>query len=780
VAAAVIATSAVAAAADTPASATTDSGQLEEIVVTARFKSETIDNTPIAITALTGADMDARGMASVLDVANDAPNVVLRTGQSGYGKSAVAFIRGIGQNDFDFALEPGVGIYIDDVYFATIFGSIFDLVDVDRVEVLRGPQGTLFGKNSEGGALRLYSVQPKGDDSGYLDAGYGSFNRERFRAAYDFAIVPDLLSARISGLSNTADGYVKVVDFACAHPALAGNLKPTITLISSGGTGGNCQVGDEGSENTQSIRGEVKWTPSNTFQALLEADFTKDDGSPAPSVMLKIEPNLVGSGLGGFNTAVAIPTYGIPVDSRFVPTNPYTTYSSFADSRLGIQMPKIDDVTQMGGGATLLWDVTDKIRIKSVSGYRDYYGAFAQDADGSPLAALLAYNIVDHHQFSQEVSATGNAELFSRPVEWTVGGFYLDSYSRNSAFVDLAEFGLAFNMNDPAIDINRSGYLHSIYHLTDQLSLELGYRYTRESKDYTFYRGLIELGGAPATGLLFPVTTGRSAFSRSDYKGALSYQITEDTLTYVSVTTGFKAGGINPRPVDAAQIVPFGPETVTSYEAGVKSQLFDKRLNVRFAGFYMAYNNLQQNAVGLDTTGEIADIVTNVGKVGISGLELEVQARPIPELNLDGSIGGLNYHTISLGSAALIPVAAGGPTKDSLPIGVPLLKANVGADYTVKLADFGDLTPRADYTYQSTSYWDLARSSALTMPAYGILNLHLTYKPPKGKWSAALEVTNATNKIYYQNYGPNLAQQGLLDAVIAPPREYLGSVRYTF
>jgi iron complex outermembrane receptor protein len=541
-------------------------------------------------------------------------------------------------------------------------------------------------------------------------------------------------------------------------------------------------VGDEGSENTQSVRGELKWKPTDNFQALIEADFTKDDGSPAPAVMMQINPAIPGAGLAGINASYNVPTFGIPLDGRFVParSNPYTTYSSFSDPKLGLTIPQVDNVNQWGGAITLLWDPTDKVRVKSVSGYRAYDGAFAQDGSGSPLVALLAYNTVSHHQLSEEVSATGSADLFSRPFEWTVGGYYLDSFSRNGGIADLAEFGLAFNLNDPVIDINRSAFLHGIYHITDKLSFELGYRYTTEDKEYTFYRGLIELGGAPAGGLLFPVTTGNSAFSRNDYKGALSYQITDDMLTYFSVTTGFKAGGINPRPVDAAQILPFGPETVTSYEAGIKTQLLDHHMTVRFAAFFSDYNNLQQSAIGVDATGTVANIVTNVGRVGISGAELEVQARPTPDLNLDASVGGLNYHTINLGAAGLIGVAAGGPTMDSLPIGVPVWKGNVGADYTFHLGNFGSVTPRADFTYQSTTYWDLARSAALTMPGYGLLNLHMTYKPVQSKWEASLEVTNATNKVFYQNYGPNLPQYGLLDGVVGAPREFLGSVRYAF
>src|ERR1700733_8374937 len=187
--------------------------QLEEITVTARYRTENLQETPIAITAISGEETEQRGFNNVVDITKSAPNVTLQQSGSNGGKAAVAFIRGVGQSDFTLSFEPGVGFYLDDVYFGTIFGAMFDLGDIDRVEVLRGPQGTLFGKNSEGGAVRIFSTQPKGDNSGYLELGYGSYNRSMLKGAYDFSIIPDTLTMRISGGVNTVDGYVTRYDF---------------------------------------------------------------------------------------------------------------------------------------------------------------------------------------------------------------------------------------------------------------------------------------------------------------------------------------------------------------------------------------------------------------------------------------------------------------------------------------------------------------------------------------------------------------------------------------
>jgi iron complex outermembrane recepter protein len=232
---------------------------LAEVVVTARFKSENLQAAPISITAVSADQIDARGYINVADVAHAAPNVNIEQAGSGFGKSAFVSIRGIGQNDFKYTFEPGVGFYIDDVYFGTVFGSVFDLTDINSVEILRGPQGTLFGKNTEGGAVRIFTKKPTGDGSGYLEAGGGSFERARFRGAYDFALIPSQLFVRVSAGSNHSDGYMNVLDFACANPTLAGRLTPVTNR-------NGCKIGTYGGDDVQVARIAVRYLPSDTLE----------------------------------------------------------------------------------------------------------------------------------------------------------------------------------------------------------------------------------------------------------------------------------------------------------------------------------------------------------------------------------------------------------------------------------------------------------------------------------------------------------------------------------
>jgi iron complex outermembrane receptor protein len=190
-------------------------GGLSEVIVTARYRQENLQQTPLAITAITGEKLEAASLANVTDLGPTVPNLFIHPGDAAEGPTPTISMRGVAQGDYNFTYEPAVGIYVDDVYHNTLFGSAMDLMDLDRVEVLRGPQGTLFGNSSIGGAIRLFSKTPRGDNSGYVEATYGRFNRVDLKGSFDTAIVPDQLFVRISGVSKHKDGYVDILDFTC-------------------------------------------------------------------------------------------------------------------------------------------------------------------------------------------------------------------------------------------------------------------------------------------------------------------------------------------------------------------------------------------------------------------------------------------------------------------------------------------------------------------------------------------------------------------------------------
>jgi iron complex outermembrane recepter protein len=772
--------------------------QLEEITVTARYRTENLQETPIAITAISGEETEERGFNNVVDVTKSAPNVTLQQSGSNGGKAAVAFIRGVGQSDFTLSFEPGVGFYLDDVYFGTIFGAMFDLGDIDRVEVLRGPQGTLFGKNSEGGAVRIFSTQPKGDDSGYFEAGYGSYNRYMVKAAYDFSLVPETLALRVSGGSNRVDGYVTRYDFVCLHPSEAGNL-PRETVSP------DCKLGTEGGDDTVTLRANLLWTPNQDLRVTLAADSLDDKGEATPTTTLAIV-NGRGTPLYDYNTNVLMNPNsgfytGVPIDSRFIPSNPYSNYATFKDLSTGISFNPVNNVTSWGISNTVEWKAPLDLEVKNVLAYRAYSGSFVYDGTNAPLStALYANPDFIHHQTSEELNLSGTT--LGNALDWVTGVYYYDGYSKQgngpvlltsseivapnpSPFCTTGCYGLNFVTNDPVTVINKSAFVHAQYHFTSAFTAELGVRYSDESKIYTFSRVLLptnplDIIFSPIIDPNYPFLAGfqnnpsaTSTTSRFDPKAALQYQWTPDLMTYVQYATGFKSGGINPHPVYASQVLPFKAETLSSWEVGTKTEWFERRLRVNGAAFFSNYRDLQITVIG--PAG--ADIVQNAGHVQISGVEGEIDAEPIARLVFDGSFGYLHYHTIELGSAAGV---VGGPTLDTKPPYIPDWKFNAGVQYGALFPDGGVLTPRIDWTCQTEVYNDPSNDPLARQGGYALVDTRLTWDTPKKTWQLAFSVQNTLNKLYYINKYDNTGSFGVVDGQPGLPRTVFASIKRKF
>ena len=379
--------------------ATPSSGALEEVVVTAERRGEQLQNTPIAITAMTGEAMEARNLVNISDVGAYVPSTVLAPLGAGWGATMAAFVRGVGLGDNILSFEPGVPIYVDDVYIGRPQGAMLDLLDLERVEVLRGPQGTLFGKNAEGGTIRMISVKPKGDDSGYAELTFGNFNRINARAMADIAVIPDVLNARFSFASRTADGYFKMLDYVCVNgPGSLGTMAPAIA------PGSNCVTGTSGNENTQSGRAAFRLLIGSDAELNLIYDqtvqneegpadkYTVIDGSYPGAFPNTLWGNLTYASLGNA-TAGPAAYIGKPIgyDSRFLTNNFYTSYGEYGtDPISGRNVPNINDLNHWGVNATLDWKLNDSVNLKSVSAYRAFTNQYGRDSDGSRQRARIA------------------------------------------------------------------------------------------------------------------------------------------------------------------------------------------------------------------------------------------------------------------------------------------------------------------------------------------------------------------------------------------------------
>ncbi len=320
--------------------AAAEEGALEEVIVTAQFRQENLQDTALAITAVSGELLEQQGLTNLTDLGLVIPNANIRPQGSFSGPTPFIGMRGVQTSDYIFTSEPGVGVYIDDVYQGTLTGSAIDLLDLERVEVLRGPQGTLFGKNSLGGAIRLISKQPTGNDTGTLEVTYGTSNRLDLRGVYDFKLTENLF-ARITGVSKQIDGYQDVLDFACqmranGTPQLAGTF-PTF-VPSEKQAKGDCKIAERGGSESNAARLMLRYLASDKLEMSLAADYSKTNQEPAvDSKLTRHQPN------PGFNltydNTVVFPKYGIRfTDDRFLTGDPFKTYAypGRSDRRQGV------------------------------------------------------------------------------------------------------------------------------------------------------------------------------------------------------------------------------------------------------------------------------------------------------------------------------------------------------------------------------------------------------------------------------------------------------------
>lgn len=759
----------------------TDTVDAGEIVVTARYRSETLQHAPIAITAVNSDLIEKQGLQSVQDVAQNAPNVVLTSGsdQSG-GRSVAAIIRGVGQTSFQFAQSPGVGFYMDEVYFGTLFGSDFDIGDVDRVEVLRGPQGTLFGRNSEGGAVRVFTKNATGEGGGMVDVGYGTRNHVRVLGNFDTTLVDDKLFARVSAGVDSQDGYVDRIDFACRNPTLRGNLPYRAYE-------GDCKVGELGGKKTYSGRIALRALPTDNLTIDLKVNglLERDQAAPMKAVDIKnasdgVDP-VSGLPYGAAGRAYAvnylIPTYGMEFDDRFLNTGKYESYAVFDDLRTGLHYPEHTNIDQIGGSLRVNWDLPFAT-VTSITGYEHYTGRAGDNPTASPLPGAFTDVSFRHTQWSEELRLGGENPIGGLDLEWTVGGYYYIEHDLEGGNIAIDFLDQVFGQNDPARDEVISPFAHAVLHLTDKLSIEGGWRLTHEEKSYTFVRTYLLLNGENVIGQniqQFPGVSKATSTTkgRNDFKANITYQFTPDLMVYGTIATGFKSGGINPIPTLASQIVPFGPETLTSYEAGLRASLFGGLLRINPTVYYNDYKGLQRTAPVTDPSGAPFSSLTNVGQVHIKGVELEVSARPFHGFTIDASGSYLDYVTVDLGGAT-------GINPDIRPPLVPEWQGHVGAQYTLDMDDLSSFSLRLDYRYQTKVFFDQRGSPTTAQGAYGLLNGQLSWTSPDENWRVTLEGKNLTNKYYYYWMSNFETVHGVTNGSIGEPREFLLSVRRSF
>jgi iron complex outermembrane receptor protein len=594
-----------------------------EIIVTAQFREQKLQDTPLSITAVDAALLEARAQTDLSQIAKQAPNVTLNAMGGAYGSSLGASIRGIGQFDFNPAYEPGVGMYVDDVYYATLTGGIFDLLDLERVEVLRGPQGTLTGRNSIGGAIKLFSKKPENENSGQVSAAYGSRDRMDLRASANF-VLGEGLYARLSAVHKQQDGYVKQYDYGCKNP---GNPDGLTTLP---GTGQDCVMSKLGEVNYSGLRGALRYNPSEKFDLVVTADYTHEDRANAAEVVTQTNATTTRAICGRFCTYA----------SFYLPAGGQVSQGYF--------MPNTTKFEGWGVSANMTIGLSDTLNLQSVTAYRDYRQIWGTDDDYTPFAAKGAggYNDLSFWFFSQELRL--NAKIGDN-VDLTVGGFYSDQrsvyFTRQDIRYIAPGLNFQFQGNDPVNADSKAVFASVEVRPMEALTINAGLRYTDEHKDYTFVRKNYDGSVSTFLGALDGVKATYDG-NKLDWRLAANYRFSPAVMAYVSAATGFKGGGVTARPFDAAQALngSFDPETVTAYEIGLKTDLLDRKLRLNLAAFINDYKDVQLPLISCASLGSNAPCGArqNAGNGRIKGFELEANASPAPGLDIDASLSHLS------------------------------------------------------------------------------------------------------------------------------------------
>ena len=732
----------------------------DEIVVTAQFRDQKLQDVPLSITAVNSALLEARSQTDIVQVAAQAPNVQLTPLGGAFGASISVFIRGVGQNDFNPAYEPGVGMYIDDVYYPTLTGAVFDLLDLDRVEILRGPQGTLTGRNSIGGAIKLYSKRPTGSNSGFVEATYGSRNRLDFRASADFAIAEGI-NGRISGVHKQQKGYVDQIDYGCARPGNAQGIGSTRSA-------GDCVVAKLGEKNYSGVRASVDLSASDTFSLLITGDYSNEKRTNSADVITTSVPTMAQYRCGAFCTFA---NFTAPPGGQLTSSSTQPNTTSFEG---------------WGVSANATLELSDSVKLQSITAYRAYRSIWGTDDDFSPDLIKIGqgYNDLKHHFFSQELRLNGKV---GDNVEYTLGGFISDQLTTYLTQQDIRYIvpglNLQFLGDDPVKAKSKAIFGTVILKPTEGFTLTGGLRYTDESKSYTFLRKTYDRTSnaiAFGVGALDGFVSNYSG-NKLDWRLSADYRFSPAVLAYVTAGTGFKGGGVSARPFTQAQarLGNFGPETVTAYEVGLKTDLLDRTLQFNLSAFYNDYKQIQLPLADCTAFGGgPCGVRQNAGNATFKGVELEINARPIPGLDFDGS---LSYLDTKWKAGSLNP-AVGTSINLNDPVATPKWKWSVGMQYKADLGSAGSITPRIDVAYTGSRFSGrVIANTPFYFDAYALANARLTWRNQADDLSVSLEAQNLFDTYYTTaRFDAVYAFTGTAYSTVGRPREWAVTVKKTF
>jgi iron complex outermembrane receptor protein len=763
---------AIAQAPEQPRSAQTDAETIESIVVTARRREESQQDTPVAVTAISGEALERQNVVSTTDLDKIAPNIQFHSygTLTGNNSAAQVFIRGIGQSDATPAVDPGVGVYIDDVYMGRSVGAAMEFRDISSVQILRGPQGTLFGRNTIGGAVILTTNSPGEDAGNSVRVGLGEDNLREVFAAFDVPL-SETWAARVALGGKQRDGYVK--------------------RVSDGK--------DLGDENMYTGQVAVRFKPSESFNLSLRADYTKEDENGSPFVFRSM--NEGATFVGAASIAAGCPNI-------LDPFPPPLLVGPLADPRCGNDAQALGPYTNGGTypaestlenrGVSLVanWKVNDLWSFKSITADRHLEWTGSRDADNTPLLILHTNYTSRSKQFSQELQAVFGTDR----VDGVIGAYYFKEDSFDRLLVPLGNPGTSYDTQRVAMDTRaNAAFTEWSYKITDALSVTGGIRYTNEDKGLqaTMFNvapatraepaaptAVCPFAGPPPTqtNCLFLSTNHFTRQFISTTKSAsVQYRFNEAVMTYVSWSEGFKSGGFNQRynaaPPSNAPIS-FGSEKAESTEIGLKLDPSDS-LRINIAVFSTDYDDIQMTyRLG------VVPLLFNAGVASIDGGELELQFVPTANLRLDASVGYLDAKFDKITPpppfGPVTPTATA-TLSSRLPF-TPEWTGHAGVSYAFHPSDRWSLTPRVDVSYTTEQYFDAGNSPEIAqLDDITLVNASLTLASEDSKWRFVLSGNNVTDEQYPVAGTSSLTTaSGYSEIIYSRPRTLSLSATFSF
>lgn len=709
-------------AADAPPSAS-----LEEIIVTATRAETNLQETPIAVTGISSDAIRQRSITNLADVSAFVPGLSIGAAQGLGTATASISIRGMGVDSSDS--EASVGTYVDEVFFSSGRGNILGLMDTARVEVLRGPQGTLFGRNTIAGAIQYVTNAPKKEFGGYLTGTYGTFDRTDIEGAINVP-VSDTFALRVAGRYADRDGYV---------------YDQTAKV-------------DRGGETTKAVRLRALWTPTDRLTVNLKVEHVNFENNGRALLATAVNPNAFFTQISGLSGQLT----NFYISPNFKPGD-YTSR--------GFDAPDFFKFRQTILQGNIEYELSDSAKIKSITSMSWFKHSLGSDVDGTPLPIL---SIIDPNYrikaFTQELQLAGR--LLDSKLHYTLGLYYYNRQNRQvpSRLQVTTAFGTLRTDGDPVTKNEAiAGYGQFSYDLTPAITANVGVRYSHE----TVTGQLLAVPGSIPT---------KTSFNDLSPQFGLDFRASDNLFLYLKASKGFRAGGFTLNPGIPGGTIAFSPEKAWTYETGLRLTALDGRLRINPTIYQTDWKDIQflDNAlVGTPPNLNFIVLTRNAGDARIRGIEIESQFAVTNDLKLQGAFSYID--------GKYTRVANGFFGQPIVPLNQPLARApkfkySIGGGYTLPIKMAGKVTANVDYNWVDDQNSTVRQQNTTLLPSVGLLNARLQYSAPDDRFTIAIFGTNLTNK-YYLTGGTRFGAEATVAADVVDvgrPREIGVEARFNF